>query len=363
MLLSVDIPSHKEPKSEPKPWAGSLKVVAAIGATISFLLGLNQFTGLVQNFRIHHKEFREAMEAGEQAEKRQDYRAAFQSLKRAIDLDPIDRKAQERQTEAAMLWLENVHATQEHSFTETANVLLPVFDNALIKAKGSAAADILAHIGWANYLRYREGSREGVTVEGNYRQALEKDPNNAYAHAMWGFWILWQGGTLDAANAHFSAALAAGQHKDYVRRLQLAALHNSQNDVNDAALIRAANEMRKNGEPMSDEQRHSILWDTIAVRISNHDRLVALLSVLPADEMQATYDWLNAGESGSAESKKFNGLFIAANLREIAGDPAQALSMYRTLQGNLKGTSYTLGSYVDAAIKRLSVGQRKIPAK
>lgn len=353
MLPTVHVPKHREPEAKPKRWTGVLKAVGAITAAISFLLALNQVTGVVQGFRIHHKEFREAMEAGEQAENRHDYHAAFDSFKRAIDLDPIDHAAQERQTKAAMLWLENVHATPDRSFTDTANLLLPVLDKALARAKGSAAADILAHIGWANFLRYREGVREGVTVDENFLQALEKDPNNAYAHAMWGFWILWQGGDKNSANQHFSAALASGQHGDYVRSLQLAALQNSPNDETDAAAIRAANEMRKKGESMSDEDRASILWETIAIRIRDHDRLVKILSVLPVDEMQATLDWLNVGDKNSSAGKQNNARFVAANLREITGDRAGALTMYRTLQGKL-GQDSVLVPQVDAAIKRLS---------
>jgi hypothetical protein len=357
----VRSPHARESKSSDAAtsWARPLKVIGAISAAISFFLALNQVTGLVQNFRIHHGEFRQAMQAGEEAENRQDYRAAFDSFKHATDLDPIDRKAQARQTEAAMRWLENVSQTPEHSFTDTANLLLPVFDKGLVKAKGQAAADILAHIGWANYLRYREGMREGVTVEENYRMALEKDPANPYAHAMWGFWILGHSGKLDAANQHFSAALASGREKDYVRSLQLGALQNSQEDETDAALIRAANDMRKNGEPMSDQQRGSILWDTISVRIKDHKRLVWILSVIPVEEMQVTFDWLNARDAGSSDEKKINGRFIAANLREIAGDSPQALTLYRSLQKDLKGTSYVLAAQVEEAIKRLSATKPK----
>lgn len=353
MFLSVHVPKHNEPEAKPKRWTGLLKAVGGITAAISFLLALNQFTGVVQGFRIHHKEFKEAMDAGDQAENRHDYHAAFDSFKHAIDLDPIDRTAQGRQTQAAMLWLENVHATPDRSFTDTASLLLPVLDKALVRAKGSAAADILAHIGWANFLRYREGVREGVTVDENFRQALEKDPNNAYAHAMWGFWILWQGGDKNSANQHFSAALASGQHGDYVRSLQLAALQNSPNDETDAAAIRLANEMRKKGEPMSDEERASILWEAIAIRITNHDRLVKILSVLPVDEMQATLDWLNAGDKNPSAGKQNSARFVAANLREIAGDRAGALNRYRTMQKDL-GEDSVLIPQVNAAIKRLS---------
>jgi tetratricopeptide (TPR) repeat protein len=357
--LMPDSSLPKDTKPDPKPWAGPLKVVGIISATISFFLALNQITGVVQNFRIHHKEFREAMQAGEQAEKRQDYRAAYDSFKHATDLDPVDRQAQQSQLEAGMLLLENVHGTAEHSFTDTANMLLPVFDKALAKSKGTMAADIQAHEGWANYLRYRDGAREGVVVEDNYRKALEKDPSNAYAHAMWGFWILWQGGPLDTANQHFNVAVASGQHKDYVRSLQLGALLNRQKDDTDIALLRVANDMRKNNEPLSSEDRHSVIWNSFTVRLHDHDRLATILQVLPAEEMQATYDWLVEGGQEATDTRIANGIYIKANLQEIAGDREHALATYRSLSDSLKGSRSTLIPQVDDAIKRLSSGKKK----
>lgn len=372
MFLSVHVPQtdaskSEEPPTPPKRWTGPLKIAGAISAAISFLLVLNQGTGVVQDFRIHHKEFREAMQAGEQAENRRDYRAAFDSFKHATDLDPIDRKAQDRQTEAAMLWLEDFDPipdtsiaddpAEDRSVVDVANLALPVFDKALARARGPAAADILAHVGWANFLRYREGVREGVTVEENFRQALEKDHANVYAHAMWGFWILWHGGDLDAANQQFSAALATGRKKGYVRDLQLAALVHRHNGETDADELRVANEMRKNGEPISDRQCHDILDDTIGDRLDEHQRLVAILSVLPAQEMQATFDWLNAGKITSTDEKQAYSPFIAANLLEIAGDRAGALTIYRGLQKDPRTRSITLLSVVNDAIKRLEAGK------
>src|SRR5262245_38101772 len=84
-----------------------LKAVGAVAAVVSLILALNQVTGLVQNLRIHHKEFSEAIKSGEQEQTREDYGAAFRSFKRATELDPIDAEAQAKETQAAMLWLEN----------------------------------------------------------------------------------------------------------------------------------------------------------------------------------------------------------------------------------------------------------------
>lgn len=359
MLPSGHRSKAKEKEAAPTRWGGTLKTAGAISAVISFLLLLNQGTGVIQGLRVHHGEFREAIQAGEHAEKRQDYHAAFDNFKHALDLDPLDHEAQDRETEAAMLWLENAHATQEHSFTDTTNLLLPVLDKGLDRARGTASADILAHIGWANFLRYREGMREGVTIDENFRQALEKDPNNVYAHAMWGFWILFQRGDPDSAYRHFSAALASGRNREYVRNLQLGALLYRYNDETDKVLLRLANEMRKSGETVTDQQRFDMLQCTIIYRIDRRDRLVAILSTLPAEEAQTTFDWLVTRMNPWFGQKDLFSLFINANLLEMAGDHEKALNIYRNLQEDprIRGTIVLYAAAND--VKRLSAGKPK----
>ena len=108
-----------------------LKAAAGVTAVISLLLAVNQVTGLVQTFRVHHKEFSEAMAVGKQELGRGDYPAAFESFSHAAELDPIDRGAQNLKAQAAMLWLENVQGGTK-SFTEIANYLLPVLDKVSI---------------------------------------------------------------------------------------------------------------------------------------------------------------------------------------------------------------------------------------
>ena len=329
MFLSVHVPRNTTRRKEPGTWSNLLKFFGAVSATLSLLLVLNQVTGVLQGFRIHHKEFREAMKIGEQAQGRQDYPAAFASFEHAVELDPIDRKAQERETKAAMLWLENAHGSPTRSFTDTANQLLPVFDRSLANATGAAAADILAHIGWANFLRYRDGAREGVEVDGSLDRAISIDKSNPYAHAMSGFWILWQGGSLESANGHFAAALASGRERAYVRELQVSALNNLHQTDGDIALLRLANEMRKNGESMPQSQRASALFNVFD-RMEVHNELVAMLSVLPLAETEATVNWLCADQTGFWSETREGRPFIVANLREIAGDRAQPSSSTAT---------------------------------
>ena len=347
----------KKPQDSPRTdgrLATLLKWIGAISAVISLLVGLNQVTGLVQKLRIHHKEFSEAMKAGDQEQERGDYPAAFASFKRATEIDQIDHEAQTREVKAAMLWLENVHA-KDRSFTEISNQLLPVLDNALTRAKGSDAADILAHIGWANFLRYRDGSREGINIDENLNKALSVDSSNVYAHAISGFWVLWQNGKLAEANKHFSSALATGRARPYVRDLQISALINVDRDDTNAELLRIANEMRKSGESLSPRQRERIFWNDFSSRIHSRDELIRSLSVLSAQDTEATYDWLNTTNEADVE-KKHSREFVLANLAEVAGNRSEALSRYKALQKELHGSYSMLVGPVDDAVRRLLSG-------
>ena len=334
----------------------ALKGAAAVTAVISLLLAANQVTGLVQTFRVHHKEFSEAIAVGKQELGRGDYPAAFESFTHAADLDPIDRGAQNLKAQAAMLWLENVQGGTK-SFTEIANSLLPVLDKALSNSKGPAAADLTAHIGWANFLRYRDGARGGISIEDSYGQALRLDPRNVYAHAMWGHWILWQHGEVAAAAEHFGAALATERAHPYVRSLQISALLNTQSDAADTELLRVANEMRLNGESLEPQVRQNVFQQTFESRLDDPDKLAEILRTLKRGDAEAIYDWLSSTKETSEDAtiKRRNRDFMIAFLEEISGNHAGALSRYKALQDELRASRNSPRvAGLDQALKRLS---------
>ena len=354
--------SKKIDESKSKPFA-LLKLIGGVGAVLSLLIALNQVTGLVQTFRIHHKVFSDAIRVGQQQEERGDYAAAFESFKRASETDPIDREAQDLEAHASMLWLENTYILPEdHKFSDIVNPLLPVLDRALAHSKGPKAADLVAHIGWANFLRSRDfRSRggplpEGIEVERNYEEALRIDPHNVYAHAMWGHWILWEFGELEPARVHFSTALQTGRARPFVRHLQLYSLYNSDSADANRELFRVANEMRQNQEPIDPGDRHRAFDESIEFRLDRYDELARILGVIRAAEAEATYDWLSQGYEVSQEPfRRERREFIVALLAEIAGNKSEAVSRYRSLRAEARETrDSSLLDRADEALKRLS---------
>ena len=335
------------------PVATALKWIGGVAAVISLLLGLNQVTGVLQTFRVHHKEFAEAMKAGELEQERGDYPAAFDSFKRAVELDPVDRDAQKHQAQAAMLWLENVQ-TRERSFTDTANLVLPVLDKSLSNAKGQYAADLLAHIGWANFLKSRDGSGSPETIAKSYQDAVKLDPHNPYANAMWAHWILWQNGDATQAKEHFAAALESGRARPFVRELQLAAYRNVRSPENDAELLRVSNEMRKQGETMQPRDRSDIFNEIFFFDLDDRAEFAPVLRAVTPEDAVATYDWLSVGQTRADLAVRRE--FAAAFALEVAGQPGEALAQYKSLQQRLQqsSTQYSLTYAVNNAIKRLS---------
>ena len=346
--------------TKPRTW---LTLVGGITAVISLLLGLNQVTGLVQTFRIHHSEFSEAIKVGQQQLQRGDYPAAFESFKRACEIDPVDRDAQDLQARAAMLWLENVRAG-EKGFSEAVNPLLPVLEKDLAHAKGSKAADLLAHIGWGNFLRSRDvgtgGGNGELPIQQSYEQAVRADANNVYAHAMWGHWILWTNGELAPARAHFSAALQSGRERPYVRHLEIAALCNSSKNEAPGELFRVANEMRENREEIEPGDRRRMFDEAIVDRVYHHDELTRVLKGINPEQALATYDWLSQAYVTNNEFDRERREFIVAFLADLAGKRSEAVSEYRSLRQEVRKSQnlYMIGT-VDEELKRLTTAQAK----
>jgi hypothetical protein len=189
-------------------------------------------------------------------------------------------------------------------------------------------------------------------VDENLKLAFAADPNNVYAHTMSGFWILWQGGDLQAAQSHFSAALSTGRVRQYVRELQLAGLINGDSAENHAEELRVANDMRKSGATLDASSRQRIFWNNFTSRFHSKDELDASLSVLSPQDTAATYDWLDDRAADAVKSA--SRAFVDANLNEIQGRRDEALGQYQALQKQLIKTDIALASAVDSAIQRLT---------
>lgn len=339
-------------------WIGRITAIVGFCATVA---------GGVTWMITHHRQQRERtaqLALAETQAAQGDYQASVGTYAAILKSDPLDRAALENQLSTVMLWAENfsVVVPEGQSATQPASValdeMLPVLESGLTRSKGSRAADVQAHLGWAHWLNQHLAEREfGPAAEQNFRAALATDPANVYANAMLGNWMLQNGGDFSAAVQHLDAAAATGRVRPVVRRLQIAGLAGSYDRTGARAeLVSVANAMRNNGEPLAYGEKRRVFDICCNVALTSHAELIESLSAVPPRDAWLTYLWLEDSASDSSDSlRALTDDFIQANLLEISGQHPRALRQYRVLEQKLQSQPDTsLKDAVDAAVHRLS---------
>jgi hypothetical protein len=264
--------------------------------------------------------------------------ATWKSRASMLAADPGNMQTLDTQADCGMVLVENARLTgNEAGWRDVVNPITPVLYQALEPAGGARAADLLAHLGWADFLRSRDGVG-GLRPESFYRRALEQDPDNPYANAMWGHWILWQRGSLAEAQARFHRARSSGREREYVRSLQIAALMLFSDAPLQFEAVRVANEMRGSGElvPTNDAERGvwSKYWNLYYFQLLGGTQKAAFLPILPPAEHLATFRWLFP-ESQMPPNKLNLWVFFLATFQELNGERLAARSNYESLRSEL----------------------------
>ena len=348
-----------------------LKWVGGITAVLSLIFGVIQFIRLVADVRERERQVTEFYEVGKRQQASADYSAAWISFEQAAKSaesggllaklmgQPGEQRLNVRrgQEDLAMEWLRNIRASQGQTFSRIVEPLVLVLERGILSATGPRKADLIAHAGWAHFLRWREGRRD-LNPEQHYRQALEVDPTNPYAHANWGHWQLWRRERVEDANQHFSAALSSGRARDYVRNLQLAALKNLGSD-GDSEFLTVVNEMRKNNESIEAQFRNDLysIYYFACSRRGDSESLTKLLAAVPAAEQVVTFRALFYGEhDGDFDQwKRQSRDACLATLLEAAGEREEALQMWLDVRQNLSSRDGgSLSDRAHDAIQRLS---------
>jgi tetratricopeptide (TPR) repeat protein len=285
-----------------------------------------------------------------------DYQAAWKTLGEAASVDPSSARVQQTQEDVAMAWLDNIRISGDETFASITDRLVPVLTRGAASDKSpQRQADLLAHLGWSYYLRSRE-SPSSPDPAVSYRDALQKDPQNPYAHAMWGHWMMWNHENAAQASQHFAAALASNRPgmRGFARSLQLSALNNAETTESQVEMIRVVNSIRKEHADMEARWNHDVLnlyWEYVAV--PNENRAKFLSAVMPSDHLD-TYDWILA-RAGSDEPDTLTHAYIRSALLENAGRRDEALAGYRKLQSQFARDSHgTIADDSRQAIARLT---------
>ncbi len=204
--------------------------------------------------------------------------------------------------DCAMAWLRwGRRNPGETSFSQMVAPLRPVLAQALVAgASGQRAADLRAHLGWADRLLWIDGQDPSIDPKPHFQQALALDADNVYAHAMWAFWLLARHPGQDArALQHFEQAQKSGRHLAFVRALQLGSLVTSADLGGEA--IRVLNQMRL-GQERLEPDRLPRIWSRLYAGTYRDDIAAQLLRALPPAEGLQTFLWLFPQENTATSS-------------------------------------------------------------
>ena len=283
-----------------------------------------------------------------------DHALAWLRYGEAIARYPARQPLRRSREDCGMRWLREIHVRAEkETFTDVVNQVLPVLAEGAASATGQRGADLLAHMGWADFLRIREGAI-GLDPKARYTKALALEPSNVFAHAMWGHRTMVEHGPIAEATQHFSAALAGDRERAFVRGLQFAALlyyHDSAGIVEAAG---AANNMRKGGETVDASLRERLWTYVYYDGLLSSDRRVPFMAAMHDPDHAATFRWLYP-ETGLRPDRRTLWRFFLASLEEASGDRNAARARYESLRDELvrQRASGRVFDETQAAIKRL----------
>jgi tetratricopeptide (TPR) repeat protein len=349
-----------------KKWLGVAAAVLSFGSAAYGVLHEqaskrqreNQVTQLLASGRLQEKasDYDHAFESFQKAKKIADADDVFASVigglgKRRAEVGGELEKLSE-------LWLRNGQAKDEEGLADIADNAVKVLAPAVDGATGAHKADLLAHLGYAYFLkgRFSEGTADKSTPL--YREAVAADPQNPYANAFWGHLIVWNHGSLADAKQHFAVALASGREHEVVRRYQLSALSNEHSDEVEAAWWQLVNEMRKAGEPLAERTTHDMASKYYFASSNEGDRKALFVAVPPAEHAELARFLLGSGAAGSeALSVKV----ILAESLEAAGKKDEALAAWQDVQTAVQGDATIYNTAVKDALKRLGAGAGPAP--
>lgn len=259
------------------------------------------------------------------------------------------------QEDCAMAWLRwGRRNPGETSFAQMVAPLRPLLAQGLVAgANGQRAADLRAHLGWADRLVWIDEKNPSIDPTPHFRQAVALDADNVYAHAMWAFWLLARqsgqsGRSEQTASAlqHFQQAQKSGRQLSFVRALQLGSLVTS--DDLGAEAIRVLNQMRLGREALEPDRLPRI-WSRLYSLAYQDDKAAQLLAALPPEEGLQTFLWLfpkERVETSSTPQWRLTHALLLVN----AGLPAQARADLLALQKEL-GASKAGGTLPGAVSK------------
>lgn len=285
---------------------------------------------------------------------------AWQQFETLVAGRPGEEAVRTAREDCGMRWLREARvAGEKETFGALVAPIQPVLAQGMAAARGQRRADLAAHLGWADFLRSRDGVAGG-DPPALYKAALADDPGNVYAHSMWAHWMVWHGARLEApVREHLEAAARSNRDRPWLRRMQFAVAM-LRGELNGYAL-EVLNQMRAAGEQPDTTQR-DLVWRRLidwGLPASEPERDVMLGYLSPADAL-ATFEWLYPSEQAVPDRQPLH-RFALALLRARAGRQDEALQALDAL--NKEFVASRQESRLSRATAQLLEQLRKTPGR
>jgi hypothetical protein len=343
-----------------------MKWVGVLTALISFGTALYALIRSAGELRDHRRVFQEQLKSGQTQEAAGDFAGAWDSFSHAeatvadegvfakllggLSTEQLEVRAAEQ--DLAMEWLRSSRVPEGTQFSTVADKLVSTLTVGADASSGARKADLLAHLGWAYFLKQRDGD-ESLRPDTEYKEAVTADAKNPYANVFWGHWILWNHGSLSEANERFAAALSSGRARAVVYHFQLSALASVRSNDTDAAWLRVVSNMQAGGEKADSSLRDEVC-NRYAQALQDEALRQRILAQVPATRQVELLQSALQSEGLSEVQKATLNVALAESLEE-AGRSQNALEAWKGVAVELKSQPHSIFTErVDAAIKRLS---------
>jgi len=333
-----------------------MKWVGGATAVLSLGFALERIATSVSDSRAKRNQTVELLRTAALQRQDRHYDDAWRTLQKAEAVGASTADVRAAEEDVGMEWLRNISVVAgQQTFADIVHQVQPILVRGTLGPNVKRRADLTAHLGWADFLLWKEKGGD-LHPEEQYGRAVALDSTNAYAHAMWGHWILYRHGSMDEARTHFAAAIRSGTNLDDARDLQISALKNLGDSTGDAEMLRVASDMQKRAEPMSPDRRKRMAG-VICLDPSGGVRTAgsagrALGAVISPQEDLAAIQWL-LSDLPMNETQVIERDYCRAAFDEASGQREQALAMFKSVRARLPKFS-ELQSGTDAAIRRLS---------
>jgi hypothetical protein len=343
-----------------------MKWVGIVTALISFGTALYALAHSASELRDHKRVFGEQLKSGQAQEVAGDFAGAWDSFAHAEatvadegvfakllgGLSAEQRQVRAAEQDLAMEWSRSSRVPEGIQFSTIADKLVGVLTIGANNSDGARKADLLAHLGWAYFLKQRDGD-ESLRPDAEYKEAVVADAKNPYANVFWGHWILWKHGPLNDANERFAAALSSDRARSVVRHFQLAALANVRSNDSDAAWLRVVSDMQAGSEKINSSVRNEVS-NRYDQALQDEALMRQISTQIPATRQVELLRALLQSEGISEVQKTTLSVALAESL-EAAGRSQDALEAWKMVAAELKSQLHSVWSdRVDAAIKRLA---------